>query len=89
MAADEKLMTSLEGVSSMMAHKRKGEAFYAAVVALRKSGRHVRRLDARSSRINGEVITNKELLKRAHPLLHPPLQLDLFDEFEKEARAHA
>jgi hypothetical protein len=73
----------------MMAHKRKGEAFYAAVVALRKSGRHVRRLDARSSRINGEVITNKELLKRAHPLLHPPLQLDLFDEFEKEARAHA
>jgi hypothetical protein len=27
--------------------------------------------------------------KRADPLLHPPLQLDLFDEFEKEARAHA
>jgi hypothetical protein len=43
MAADEKLMTSLEGVSSMMAHKRKGEAFYAAVGALRKSGCQVRR----------------------------------------------
>jgi hypothetical protein len=89
MAADEKLMASLEGVSSMMAHKLKGEEFYAAVVALRKSGCRVRRLGDRSSRINGEVVSNKELLKRAHPLLHPPLQLDLFDEFEKEARAHA
>jgi hypothetical protein len=27
--------------------------------------------------------------KRADPLLHPPLQLDLFDEFEKEPRTHA
>ncbi len=53
--------------------------FYGAVVALRRIGKRVRRVDRNGSTINGKYLPNTALLERAHALLHPPVQLELFE----------
>ncbi len=56
------------------------EGFYRAVVALRRTGRRVHRVDHRHSRLNGRYLANAELVARARFLLCPPVQLELFNE---------
>jgi hypothetical protein len=57
---------------------REDEEFYRAVVALRRIGKRVQRVDRDHSRLNGTYLARADLLERARLLLHPPVQLELF-----------
>ena len=59
---------------------RRETDFYRAVLALRRAGRRVHRVDHRHSRLNGRYLANAALVARARFLLCPPAQLELFNE---------